>query len=336
MNVCLTAREGVKRMLSIGRGETFTGQRLKQKILLALVFGFIIPLLVLAYVWHAHILPLLPHMVDESMRSVFLPLIFFTTLLMAAGGHVIWEVTSAVIRLAELVASNEKSRRLEERSDEIGTLITSFSRMLATIEKQAAEINATAAGLDAAHRELEVTNARLRELSLKDEVTGLYNRRFFRMRLEEEILRCHRYNHPVSVVLLDVDNFKEINDALGHGAGDETLRALGQCALRHSRGISVIARYGGDEFAVLLPQTPQTDALVYADRLRATLAEASLGPARSITGSFGVASLEEDVLASGEELIRAADTALYAAKRRGKNTVVGYEADLVEAVAGRG
>jgi diguanylate cyclase (GGDEF)-like protein len=322
-------------MLKIVMGETLSGQRLKQKILLALVFGFLIPLLVLAYVWHAHILPLLPSMVGDSVLSVFLPLIFFTALLMTAGGYVIWEVISAVIRLVDLVTSNEKSGMLEERSDEIGTLMTSFSRMLATIEKQAAEINATAAGLDAAHRELELTNARLRELSLKDEVTGLYNRRFFRMRLEEEILRSRRYNHPVAVVLLDIDNFKEINDALGHGAGDETLRALSQCAILNSRGVSIIARYGGDEFAVLLPQTSQADALVYAERLRATLAEASLGPARSVTASFGVASLSEDGLTSGEELIRDADEALYAAKRRGKNTVVGYEAELVEAAAER-
>jgi len=319
-------------MLRIDTGETFRGQRLKQKILLALVFGFIIPLLVLAYVSHVHILPLLPQM-GETLLSVFLPLIFFTALLMAAGGYVIWEVTRAVIRLVDLVTSNKQCEMLEERSDEIGTLMASFSRMLATIEKQAAEINATAAGLDAAHRELELTNTRLRELSLKDEVTGLYNRRFFRMRLEEEILRSRRYHHPVSVVLLDIDNFKEINDGLGHGAGDETLRALGQCALAHSRGDSVIARYGGDEFAVLLPQTPQADAVVYADRLRATLAEALLGPGGSVTASFGVASLSEDILTSGEEVIRGADEALYAAKRKGKNAVVGYEADLVEAAA---
>jgi diguanylate cyclase (GGDEF)-like protein len=320
-------------MLKIGTGETFTGQRLKQKIQAALVFGFIIPLLVLAYLWHVHVQPLLPNIPDNRVLTVVSPLLLFTGLLMVAGGYVIWDVTGAVIRLAELVTMNEKGLTLEKRSDEIGTVMTSFARMLATIEQQTAEINAMANGLAAAQRELEVSNARLRDLSLKDEVTGLYNRRFFCLRLEEEILRSRRYHHPVSVVLIDLDNFKKINDTLGHGAGDETLQAFGQCALAHSRGMSVIARYGGDEFTVLLPQTSQADALTYANRLRAVMADAPIGPVPSVTASFGVATLAHDESGTAEELIRAADAALCSAKRGGKNAVVGCGADLVEAVA---
>ena len=90
---------------------------------------------------------------------------------------------------------------IERREDEVGTLMTSFNRMLETIEQQAAEINTFATRLDAAYKELESTNARLKETSFKDEVTGLYNRRFFSLRLEEELSRYRRFNHPVSVVL---------------------------------------------------------------------------------------------------------------------------------------
>ena len=88
-----------------------------------------------------------------------------------------------------------------------------------TIEQQAAEINSFATRLDAAYKELESTNARLKETSFKDEVTGLYNRRFFSMRLEEELSRYRRFNHPVSVVLLDLDGFKAVNDEFGHAVG---------------------------------------------------------------------------------------------------------------------
>src|SRR4029453_10363098 len=102
----------------------------------------------------------------------------------------------------------------------------------------------------AAYRDLESTNAQLSEASFKDEVTHLYNRRFFAIRLEEEIARYRRFNHPVSLVLLDLDGFKGINDRFGPGAGDETLRAVAELLLKHSRGINIICRYGGDEFAI--------------------------------------------------------------------------------------
>src|SRR5262249_32492851 len=126
------------------------------------------------------------------------------------------------------------------------TLPHSFSRMLAPIEHQAAALGRHATRLDAASPEPQSTNAPLKGDSFKDEVTGLYNRRFFSIRLEEEVSRYRRFNHPVSVVLLDLDGFKAVNDELGHAAGDETLRGMAEILLRHSRGINVICRYGGD------------------------------------------------------------------------------------------
>jgi len=157
-------------------------------------------------------------------------------------------------------------------------------------------------------------------------VTGLYNRRFFSVRVEEEVSRCRRFNHPVSVVLLDLDDYKVINDELGHGAGDETLREVAQLLLKHSRGINVICRYGGDEFAILLVETSKAGARLYADRIRQVLATHPFAHGRRVTASFGVASLPEDVAPATDELIRAADEALYAAKRAGKNRVEGYDA----------
>ena len=202
--------------------------------------------------------------------------------------------------------------------------------MLAPIEQQAAEINSFATRLDDAYKELESTNARLKEFSFKDEVTGLYNRRFFSIRLEEEVSRYRRFNHPVSVVLLDLDGFKAVNDELGHAVGDETLRDVAEILLRHSRGINVICRYGGDEFAVLLVETSKAGARLYADRIRHVLATYPFAHGRRVTASFGVASLPEDVAPTADDLIRAADEALYAAKRAGKNRVSVHE-DVVVA-----
>ena len=212
-----------------------------------------------------------------------------------------------------------------ERRDEIGSLMGAFSRMLTTVEEQANEIHHFAERLDGAYKEVEPTSARLKEFSFKDEVTGLYNRRFFAIRIEEEVSRYRRFNHPVSVVLLDLDDFKAVNDELGHAAGDQTLRDMADILIKYSRGINVICRYGGDEFAVLLVETSKAGALLYADRIRQVLGTYPFAHGRRVTASFGIASLPEDVTPTGDDLIRAADEALYAAKRAGKNRVSLYE-----------
>jgi diguanylate cyclase (GGDEF)-like protein/PAS domain S-box-containing protein len=171
---------------------------------------------------------------------------------------------------------------------------------------------------------LRQSEEELKGLSFKDEVTGLYNRRFFSVRLEEEVRRCVRFKQELSVVLMDLDGFKQVNDEQGHAAGDEVLREIGQLVLRHSRKIDVFARYGGDEFAILLVQTPRAGALFYADRLRQRIAEHPFRIGAHISASFGVASLPDGVSGAPEDLIRAADRALYAAKASGRNAVVSY------------
>ena len=222
-------------------------------------------------------------------------------------------------------ASPQQELGLTSSLDEVGNLMDSFSRMLSTIERQAQEIDRYAHRLDNAYKEIETSSAQLKEFSFKDEVTGLYNRRFFSIRLEEEVSRYRRFNHPVAVVLLDLDGFKEINDELGHAAGDETLRGMAEILLKYSRGINVICRYGGDEFAVLLVETSKGGARLYADRIRYVLPGFHFAHGRRVTASFGIASLPEDVTPAPDALIRAADEALYAAKRAGKNRVSVYE-----------
>jgi diguanylate cyclase (GGDEF)-like protein len=296
------------------------GQRLRKKLAVALALSSLIPLLVLAWVIRSVVLPGLPAgepLLSGGMQA----LIAFTALGIIAGGYIIWDVGRTVSRIAEMLASERAITGLGRRKDEVGTLMTSFNRMLETIEQQAGEINSFATRLDAAYKELESTNARLKETSFKDEVTGLYNRRFFSLRLEEELSRYRRFNHPVSVVLLDLDGFKAVNDDLGHAVGDDTLRDVAQILMKHSRGINVVSRYGGDEFAVLLVETSKAGARLYADRIREVVAKFPFSHGKVITASFGVASLPDDEATTAEELFRAADEALYAAKRAGKNQV---------------
>jgi diguanylate cyclase (GGDEF)-like protein len=297
------------------------GRLLKRKVLLALTLSSLIPLLVLAYVVHRYVQPGL----DPGQVARFYALealILFTVLGMIGGAYIIWDLGRAFARMAEFLSKEPKLVEIGSRSDEVGTLMKSFTNMLGTVEQQAIDINTFAMRLDAAYRELEATNAKLKETSFKDEVTGLYNRRFFSLRLEEEISRFRRFKHPVSVVVLDLDGFKTVNDEFGHAVGDETLRDIGQILMKHSRGINVVSRYGGDEFAVLLVETSKTGARLYAERIRQVVATFPFSHGKTVTASFGVSSLPDDEAATSEALFRAADEALYAAKRAGKNQVM--------------
>src|SRR5256886_2905197 len=256
-----------------------TGRLLRRKVLLALTLSSLVPMLVLAYVVYRYVRPEL-HRADVMKFYALHALLLSTVLAMVGGAYIIWDLGRAFAKIAELLSREPKLAELGGRTDEVGTLMRSFSNMLGTVEQQAIDINTFAMRLDAAYRELEATNAKLKETSFKDEVTGLYNRRFFSLRLEEEISRFRRFNHPVSVVVLDLDGFKSVNDEFGHAVGDETLRDVGQILMKHSRGINVVSRYGGDEFAVLLVETSKSGARLYADRIRQGVATIPLPPSQ--------------------------------------------------------
>ena len=171
----------------------------------------------------------------------------------------------------------------------------------------------------AAQAAVAIRNARLEELSFKDPLTGVYNRRYFTLRIEEEARRHARFGEPFSLVLVDVDRFKTINDERGHRAGDDVLKEVAHLLIANSRSFSIVTRYGGDEFAVLLVNTPKAGAIKYAQRLRDVIERHRFahGP---LTVSVGISAMPDDVL-SWEDLLPAADRALYTAKRLGRNAV---------------
>ena len=168
---------------------------------------------------------------------------------------------------------------------------------------------------------------RLEACATIDEVTGLWNRRVFSERLAEEVARSSRYGTPVSLVMLDLDRFKVVNDRYGHVAGDALLASVGTMLRASLRETDVPARYGGDEFAIILPGITKTEAFVVAEKLRENLASLTVrlgeGPQAAdvtITGSFGVAA-PAPTIADDVALLEAADSALYLAKDAGRDQV---------------
>lgn len=172
----------------------------------------------------------------------------------------------------------------------------------------------------AAYATVAVRNWRLQALSLKDAVTGAYNRRYFDLRVDEEISRSVRTHEPLSLALVDLDAFKAINDRHGHQAGDVVLRGVAQVLINQSRLYTVITRYGGDEFAIILPSTPAAGAAAYAERLK-RIVERYPFASGGATVSIGIATMP-DHGRTRDELVAAADGALYAAKQAGANRVV--------------
>lgn len=176
------------------------------------------------------------------------------------------------------------------------------------------------AELERYQHDLEQVNDQLRRLSVTDELTGLRNRRAFEERLALEFSVARRRQRPVSVLLIDVDFFKQINDRWGHAAGDTVLRSLGAVLRTTVRLPDLVARYGGEEFAVLLPESGTEAALGLATRLMERIA-AEHWEHDPVTVSIGVATLKETT-STGYELVEQADEALYAAKRSGRNRAV--------------
>lgn len=166
-------------------------------------------------------------------------------------------------------------------------------------------------------KKLEEMNLSLAELTVVDPLTGLYNRRYLEMRLESEIKRAKRKGYPVSFLMIDGDNFKEINDTYGHPEGDRALKQVAEKLRSLVRNEDIVARYGGDEFCVVLPDADKKVAMEVAKRLCQASHDAKL----SI--SIGYASYPADAKNS-EELIEAADKALLEAKKQGKSKAVCY------------
>jgi two-component system, cell cycle response regulator len=179
---------------------------------------------------------------------------------------------------------------------------------------------------------LRVANQRNRILSITDALTGSYNRRYLMEQLPRELERCRRYAYPLSVLMCDIDHFKQINDERGHTAGDDVLQQFTARAQKSIRSNSDwVSRYGGEEFIIVLPETPFEGAMAVAEKIRtmisATPFSTRMGDA-SVTATFGVASTGPngpDLSLKVDALIKTADECLYRGKQEGRNRTIGSE-----------
>lgn len=186
------------------------------------------------------------------------------------------------------------------------------------IQANAALVEARAA-LEIKQAELVEANARLEALATLDALTGLKNRRVFQEQLDFQFALATRTASPISVLILDVDHFKRINDTFGHPTGDRYLQMLASILQQNSRDVDIVARYGGEEFAIILLNTNQIDAIGVAEKLRRAV-EAESWPNTAVTISIGVSTLSQDIR-DQSHLLSSADRALYLSKERGRNRV---------------
>jgi diguanylate cyclase (GGDEF)-like protein len=169
--------------------------------------------------------------------------------------------------------------------------------------------------------QLKKENNHLRSLTLTDALTGLYNTRFFTMQLEIEIARTRRTGQPSSMMMIDLDNFKLLNDTMGHVHGNRFLLKTANTLREQLRPTDIVCRYGGDEFAVIMPATDLFDAARIATRLQQAIAEIPLKKLLPISASIGVAEYAAESKGGSDEFVHQADMALYKAKKNGKNQV---------------
>jgi diguanylate cyclase len=232
----------------------------------------------------------------------------------------------AAREVAQIEALQMSQQFNDEREAKLAIQAEALAMQRAANEELELRVRERTKDLESAMQAVERFNRELKELSITDSLTGVFNRRYFEKTFADELSQAHRHQHPLSVVVLDLDHFKQINDVHGHLAGDECLKLVaGVLRQRLARPGDIVARYGGEEFVVLLPATSQEDATAVADQLRLSIEKLDFlaaGQRISLTASFGVAGWVPAQGERYERLIAAADTALYQAKNRGRNCTV--------------
>ncbi|HSY51319.1 MAG TPA: GGDEF domain-containing protein [Thermoanaerobaculia bacterium] len=205
--------------------------------------------------------------------------------------------------------------------------IASLVRFASERDARVHELKERVANLESANLDLLLKNSALSEISARDSLTGLYNRWYVMEKIDSEMNRSLRHGSPVSLIMLDIDHFKRVNDSFGHSAGDRVLQSVGQVLRDSCRLYDVAGRYGGEEFCIVLPETKVSNTTVVAERIRERLAASRFEVGADsvvVTASIGIAgidSAESEGSLSPSTLIDRADQALYSAKHHGRNRV---------------
>ncbi len=249
-----------------------------------------------------------------STRRYLIFILSTSAALFAVAGILGWRIASPIKELTLTSVAMSKgdirNRVKIKGEDEIGQLARAFNEMASSIQTS--------------HEELI-------RLSTVDGLTGLYNYREFQKRLEEEIRRASRYGHVLSLLMIDIDNFKKFNDTYGHPAGDTVLQSIGASILKEIRISDFAARYGGEEIAIIAPEIDSAEALIFSERFRENIQQLLITVSGDktvhVTISIGIASFPQDAH-DRKRLIDAADQALYFAKDKGRNKTILYSETL--------
>lgn len=220
--------------------------------------------------------------------------------------------------------------RLENRFVVLGRLnveeLEDASREVLSLNN---ELNTLTRQLHMKNRELERANEKILQLTRTDPLTGLANRRFFDERIEEMISLSKRKRQPLSLIMTDIDKFKSVNDRFGHDVGDKVLKGYADLMKSRTRSEDLVARFGGEEFIILLPLTDEHEAFDCAEKIREALSALDLaGNGHRVTASFGISRYQRDE--ATPQLIKRADTALYQAKESGRNRTIVASVDALD------
>jgi diguanylate cyclase (GGDEF)-like protein len=286
-------------------------------------------------------------LIETPFEAAFAPVLSVVTrifvgdlLVILLSSLLAYRVTATVVRPIERLsdwarrfATGSEELEVPELSsrDEIGLLARTLTDMRRQLQRRKAELQQANRDLMDRNARLEQANEVLNQLSITDGLTRLHNHRFFQDHLTREIRRVERSRDPLAMLLIDIDDFKRLNDRLGHAAGDEILERIAQILNGAVRGSDLCARYGGEEFVILAPGTDTPGAYLLAEKVRTAISESSfivddsLRPLR-VTVSIGVAAFT----GNRKRFFQKADQALYRAKADGKNCVVVHEDDVPE------
>ncbi len=274
--------------------------------------------MVYAALWMAQAYVLLPHVRAAVLQAMCLTLVFGMFRLSSQQTLRMGAFSSLVLLAAVALLSWRQGAAFSVRVDVVPALLASMVMMMTSLVLS--HFSRLRERLSEQRRALRETLQQVEQLAMRDSLTGLINRRHMQQLLEHESLRHARSGTPLSVALIDLDHFKPVNDTHGHHVGDEVLIGVAQTLQQRLRGTDVIARWGGEEFLLLLPDTPPEAAWLVVERLRAALVDRAVAasvPALRVSFSSGVAAFGPNEPAHA--VIDRADRALYAAKAAGRN-----------------
>ena len=234
------------------------------------------------------------------------------------------QCSSAIKRIEHALSHMQKEYLVSLADLDLRQAIETVSRSFGSVGLEGGKIETTTAGL-------QHVIDRLCTLSMRDGLTGLYNQRYFRLQIQVEIKRASRFEQPLALIMMDIDHFKRVNDTYGHPFGDEVLKGFADVLKSHLRLSDLSVRYGGEEFAILLPNTNIEQAYFVAEKLRDEIGETAFmcgdDPVH-ITVSVGLAQFQHSGTETIDAFIKRADDLLYRAKTTGRNQVVCDQTDM--------